>query len=342
MKLKSTIEAEELFYPKSRKFNSGYVDVGDGHQLYFYEFGNPEGPPVLLVHGGPGQGVVEGSGYTRAHDPTFFRMIALDQRGCGQSIPHFADDPKGAIHKNDPFSLAKDIETVRKFLGIEKWHLYGGSWGSCLALLYAAKYPKEVLSLTMSAIWLHTPREIDWYINYMGLFQPEAEAELLKQLPKTVRPFDRLPFLYRAIMSPNEAYSLKISEAQGRFEDICIMFQPQESDKQPKRTAAEKRVEKRMMISLGALEVYFMKKHPLKEGWYRTATILKALNSIKDIHIIQGRYDIVCPPVMAYELHKLLPKSKLTIAQFGGHTMREPHMLSAVIHANNRLKHKSQ
>lgn len=338
MHLKLDITAEDLFYKKSRKRQDGYLDVGDGHSLYYFEFGNPDGPAVLLVHGGPGGSIPEGSAYTRHHDPAVFRIIALDQRGCGLSKPHVADDRKRALHKNDPVSLAKDFEKLRAHLGIDRWHVYGYSWGSGLGLLYASRYPKAVLSLTIGGIWLHTPQEIEWYINYMGLFQPEAESKLLKLLPASVKRFDRLGYLYRTITGTDKKRALAVASAQGQFELTSTFFTPQKPEDQPKQTAKEKRLEKLKMISLGALEIFFMAKHPLPAKWYATPAARKAIRSIKDFHIIQGRYDIVCPPTMAYELHQLYPHSKLTMVQFAGHATREPHMLNALISANNRLK----
>ena len=334
MDLKLDINAEDLYYPKSKKRDGGYLDVGDGHSLHYFEFGNPDGPPVILVHGGPGGGIAEGSGYTRHHDPTFFRIIALDQRGCGLSKPHVADDTKRALHKNDPLSLARDFETLRKHLGIERWHVYGYSWGSGLGALYASKYPKAVLSLTIGGIWLHTPAEIDWYINYMGLFQPEAESKLLKLLPPGIKRFNRLPYLYKAITGEKRR-ALKIASAQGEFEHISTFFRPPKAEK---KSAKDKKSDKLKMISLGALEIFFMAKHPLSAGWYKTKAAQKALRSIKTFQIIQGRYDIVCPPTLAYELHTLYPHSTLTMVQFAGHATREPDLLNALIRANDRLK----
>lgn len=338
MDIKTDISVEDIYYPKSKKFNDGYLDVGDGHTLYYFEFGNPDGPPVLLVHGGPGSGIEEGSGYTRHHDPSFFRIIAVDQRGCGQSKPHVADDRKAALHKNDPFSLARDFEVLRNHLNIDRWHVYGYSWGSCLGTFYAAHYPKSVLSLTIGGVWLHTPQEIDWYINYMGLFLPEAEQTLLKLLPKSVKRFDRLTYLYKAITGKDHKLALKIASAQGTFEFISTFFKPFKPKKQSSKAKAKEHLK---MIALGALEIFFMHEHPLATNWYKSKLAMKALRSIKDFHIIQGRYDIICPPSMAYELHCLYPHSKLTMVQYAGHSTREPLILNALINANNRLKSKS-
>ena len=331
---------EDILYPKSKVFNSGFLDVGDGHELHYFELGNPEGPAVILVHGGPGGGIEIGANYTRHHDPAIFRIIALEQRGCGLSRPHVATDRKAAFHKNDPFTLAQDFETLREHLCVHKWHVYGYSWGSGLGALYASKYPKSVASLTIGGIWMHTPREIDWYFNQMGLFMPEYEENLLKLLPKNVKRFDRMNYIYKAIVGKDQGLALKIAEAQGFYEFMATFFTPPAMKALAKKSAKERQQEKLRMISLGALECMFMVDHPLKENWYASPATQKALKSIKDFHIIQGRYDVVCPPTMAYELHKLYPHSKKTMVQHAGHATREPNMARAMLAANDRLKYK--
>lgn len=338
MEIKTVLTAEDLYYPRSKPFNEGWLDVGDGHELHYFECGNPDGEPVILVHGGPGGGLDVGGHTTRLHDPTYFRIIALEQRGCGLSKPHVSDDRKAALYKNDPMSLARDFEKLRKHLGVDRWHVYGYSWGSGLGTLYASKFPKAVRSLTIGGIWLHTPREIDWYINYMGLFMPEHEEKLLKLLPKGVQRFNRLTWLYRTITGPSKAAALKLAEVQGNYEFMSTFFNPPVLKAlKPKGAKAQKK-EKLRLIALGALEIFFMYKHPLAASWYKSATTRKALKSIKNFQIIQGRYDVVCPPVMAYELHKLYPHSTLIMVQHAGHATREIDMLGALIRGNNRLK----
>ncbi|MFA7277233.1 MAG: alpha/beta fold hydrolase [Pseudobdellovibrionaceae bacterium] len=339
--IKDSITAEDLMFPKSKPYDSGHLDVGDGHALYYQQMGNPNGPAVLLVHGGPGGGIEAGSRYTRLHDPSFFRIIAVDQRGCGLSTPHFADDPKKALRHNTPDKLADDFEKIREYLGIPAWHVFGYSWGSCLGAYYAAHYPKAALSLTIGGIWMHTPDEIDWYINRMGLFFPEAEAELLKQLPSSVKRFDRLGYLYKAITNKDKRFALKIAEAQGRFEDVAVHFESPDKQKEtkPKQSAAEKKREQRDMIALGALEIFFMKEHPLPAKWYASNATKKALGSIKDFHLIQGRFDVVCPPTTAYDVAQAHPHAQLTMVHYAGHRTTELQMLQALLKAASRHKY---
>jgi proline iminopeptidase len=340
IEIKDTIKVEDLLYPKSKPYNTGYLDVGDGHSLYYQQYGNPKGPAVLLVHGGPGGGISVGENLTRIHDPNYFRIIAVDQRGCGQSKPHVADDTKKALRHNTPDKLADDFEKIREYLEISKWHIFGHSWGACLAPYYAVRYPDTIASMTISGIWMHTADEIDWYINRMGLFQPEAEATLLALLPKNMKRFDRLNALYKAITGKDKKHALKIAEAQGYFEHICCYFDPSAKQiaEQPKKTAKEKKQFQTKMISLGALEIFFMKENPLPAGWFKTKAVQKAFKSIKDISIIQGRYDIVCPPTTAYELHMAHPHSRLTMVHYAGHKSSDPQLMQAIIRENNRLK----
>lgn len=338
--VKDSITAEDLLYPKSVPYDSGYLDVGDGHHIFYQQSGNPDGPIVLLVHGGPGGGIEAGSNYTRLHDPSYFRIIAVDQRGCGLSKPHVADDTKKALRHNTPDTLAEDFEKIRTYLNIKSWHIFGYSWGACLAPYYAAKFPKPVLSMTIGGIWMHTPDEIDWYINRMGLFHPEAEDNLLSLLPKSVKRFDRLNYLYKAITGSDKKQALKIAEAQGRYEDVACYFESPE-----KRVASAAKMDKKQkanfqkrMIALGALEIFFMKENPLPPAWYKTKSVQTAFKKIKDIAIIQGRYDIVCPPTTAYDFYKAHPHAKMTMVHYAGHRTSEPQMLQAIIKANNRIK----
>lgn len=340
IEIKDTIKVEDLLYPKSKPYDTGYLDVGDGHQLFYQQYGNPNGPVVLLVHGGPGNGTAEGSNYTRLHDPTYFRIIAVDQRGCGESIPHVAADTKKALRHNTPDKLADDFEKIREHLGVTSWHVFGYSWGACLAPYYALRHPTPILSMTIGGIWMHTAEEIDWYINRMGLFFPEEEAKLLAVLPKTMKRFDRLNTLYKAITGHDQKYALKIAAAQGQFEYASTFFEPfdKASAALPKMSAKEKVAFDKRMISLGALEIFFMKEHPLPNAWFKTKAAQKSFKSIKDFSMIQGRFDVVCPPTTAYEFHTAHPHTKLAMVQYAGHRTAEPQMMQAIIRENNRLK----
>jgi proline iminopeptidase len=336
---KTSITAEDLFYPKSEPYDKGYLDVGDGHQVFYQQIGNPDGVPVLLVHGGPGGGIEAGDRTTRIHDPHYFRISAVDQRGCGQSKPHVAKDTANALRHNTTDKLSDDFEKIRIHLKIPAWNVYGGSWGACLATYYAANHPEHILSLTINSIWMHTPDEIDWYINRMGLFMPEAEATLLSLLPSSVKRFDRLNYLYKSITGKDKKHALKIAEAQGNFEFLATHFHAPETltATTDKMSRAEKIQFQKMMISLGALEIFYMKENPLPANWYKTSKVKKALKSIKDIALIQGRYDIVCPPTTAYDFYKAHPHSTLTMVQYAGHKSSEPELLQALLKANARL-----
>ena len=338
--IKDSITAEDLRYPKSTPYDTGYLDVGNGHRLFYQQYGNPQGPVVLLVHGGPGSGIEIGDNYTRLHDPSYFRIIAIDQRGCGQSKPHVAVDTKKALRNNTPDQLADDFELLRDHLNIDAWHVFGYSWGACLAPYYALHHPEHILSMTIGGIWMHTPDEIDWYINRMGLFFPEEEAKLLALLPKTMKRFDRLDILYKAITGRDQKQALKIAGAQGDFEHICCYFNSPDDGigTAPKMTPKERAAFNKRMIALGALEIFFMKENPLPAGWFKTKKAQKAFQSIKDFALVQGRYDVVCPPTTAYEFHTAHPHTTLTMVHYAGHRTAEPQLLQALIKANNRLK----
>ncbi len=344
--IKNSLTLQDVLFPVTKPWKTEHIDVGDGHSLYVQQFGNRNGVPVLIVHGGPGGGIKAESGSVRQHDPSYFRIIAVDQRGCGASIPHVADDRKKAFYKNTPDKLVSDFEMIRQALDLRHWHVCGYSWGSCLSVYYASFYPQSIRSLTVGGIWMHTPQEIDWYINRMGLFFPEAEAELLKTLPRSTKRFDRLEKLYKAIMGKDQKIALRVAEAQGQFENVAVHFisdaeqkaeQQTEQGKKKKKSAAEKRHEKLDTIARGALEIYFMRQHPLPTEWYKSKDTKQALKQIKDFVIIQGRYDIVCPPTMAYELHNAHPHSKCTFVHYAGHRAT-PEFMQTMIKAHERLK----
>lgn len=339
MHIQNQIGIEDILFPPSAPFHDGYLDVGHGHRIYYHELGNPEGEPVLLVHGGPGGGIAVGSAQTRRHDPRYFRIIAVDQRGCGKSIPHVASDVKKAMRHNTPHALAADFEKLRTHLGIDAWHVFGYSWGSCLGTLYASLYPKAVRSLTIGGIWMHTPREIDWFFNHMGLFFPDHEEKILKLLPARVPRHDRMGYIYKAITGKDKKRAQTIAEAQGVYEHMSTFFGIPDLATDKPKTAKARKEEQRQMVALGALECTFMHEHPLAEGWYAAPEAQKALRSIKDFHIIQGRYDVICPPAMAYALHKLYPHSTLDMVQYAGHSTREVPMLQTLVKAANRVKY---
>lgn len=338
--VKDTISVADILHKKTMPYDTGHLDVGDGHQLYYQQYGNKDGPAVLLVHGGPGNGTPEGSNYTRLHDPSYFRIIAVDQRGCGESIPHVAVDTKRALKHNTPDKLADDFEKIREHLGVTSWHVFGYSWGACLAPYYALRHPKPILSMTIGGIWMHTADEIDWYINRMGLFFPEEEAKLLSALPKSMKRFDRLDTLYKAITGKDQKHALKIAAAQGNFEYASTFFEPfdKASAAMPKMSTKEKVAFNKRMISLGALEIFFMKEHPLPAMWFKTTAAQKSFKSIKDFTLIQGRFDVVCPPTTAYEFHTAHKHTKLIMVHYAGHRTAEPLMAQAIIKANERLK----
>lgn len=340
IEIKDSITADDLRYPKSKPYDTGYLNVGDGHELFYQQYGNPKGPAVLLVHGGPGGGIEISGSLTRLHDPTYFRIIAVDQRGCGLSKPHVADDTKKALRNNTPDKLADDFETLRAHLNIDAWHVFGYSWGACLAPYYALRHPKPILSMTIGGIWMHTPEEIDWFINRMGYFFPEEEAKLLAILPKTMKRFDRLGTLYKLITGKDQKQALKVASAQGNFEFTCCFFKSPDQGLNaiPKMSAKEKADFNKRMISLGALEIFFMKENPLPAGWFKTKAAQASFKSIKDFVLIQGRYDIICPPTTAFEFHTAHPHTKLIMVHYAGHRSSEAEMLQAIMRENNRLK----
>jgi proline iminopeptidase len=301
-------------------FNTFNLPVSDLHTIYVEEVGNPQGKPIVFLHGGPGGGLDEKQ--RRYFDPKVWRVILFEQRGCGRSTPF------GELRENTTFDLVADIEKIRAHLGIKDWHVFGGSWGSTLALAYAITHPERVLGLLLRGIFLVRKCEIDWfYQSGASNFYPEEWCRFLKPIPEAER--DNLVAAYHKRLNSSDkevlheaafAWStwegatsklIKDPEMVGRFGDSSFAY-------------AFARIENHYFIN-GA---FFS-----EDNW-----ILKNVHRIAHIPgvIVQGRYDMPCPPVSAYELHKAWPKSELHIVEAAGHSLSEPGITEVLLAATTR------
>ncbi|MBI1327264.1 MAG: alpha/beta fold hydrolase [Alphaproteobacteria bacterium] len=327
------ITADDFRYAPIKPFKHGFLAEQDGHKIYYEQVGNPEGEPILFFHGGPGGGCTEK--HRRLFDPAFFNAVLFDQRGCGRSKPNVYDDPKNGFKHNNPQKLLEDAERLREHLGIEKWHVTGGSWGATLALLYAKYYPARVKSLTISGIYLGRKSDNDWYINNMKRFYPEAEAGFVKSFKVKG---DRLTALYRTIIKGTKKQRVKTAMALGEFEGQCVALAWDKPDKKKKPTKDD--IKHSMVI--GSLETYYMKNHVMSENWYKDAKAKAAFKKIKDIAILNGRHDVITPPICAFELHQAHPSSTLTINDYGAHSNSDIENMARLMNALNRLKYKTR
>ncbi|MFE9579890.1 prolyl aminopeptidase [Nocardia sp. NPDC006044] len=312
-------------YPEIEAYDSGLLDVGDGQAMYWEVSGNPDGKPVVFLHGGPGGGTSPAQ--RRFFDPAAYRIVLLDQRGCGRSTPHLADNPDLAT--NTTQHLIADIEALRTHLGIERWQVFGGSWGSTLALAYAETYPDRVTELVLRGIFLLRRKEIDWYYNgAAGYVYPDEWEKYLAPVPEAERDEDLVEVYHRLLHSADEQVALRAAIAWSTWEGATSSLLPQ-----PDRVAES--ADPRFALAFARIENHYFRNHAfLDEG-----QLLRDADTIAHIPtvIVQGRHDIVCPAVSAWDLHKALPASELHIVEDAGHASFEPGITHHLIEATDRF-----
>ncbi|MFB1036614.1 MAG: prolyl aminopeptidase [Sinobacterium sp.] len=308
------------FYPEITPFNHFMLDVGEGHQLYIEQCGNPNGQPVVFLHGGPGGGCSEND--RRFFDPEQYHIILFDQRGCGRSLPH------GELKNNDTDRLVNDLNNIRVYLNINKWHVFGGSWGSTLALVYAQTFPQDVLSLVLRGIFLARPQDSHWLLNCGGaqrLF-PEYHEQLCSALPANTT--DIIGAGYKMLIGDDKDAAMALARQWSRYEFRCSTLLPNES-------LVETKADDKTSWTLARHEAHFM----ANDCFLSDNQILNNCEAIDDIPtiIVHGRYDVVCPFDQAWELHKRLPKSELWISEAAGHASSESETKDKLIQATKRM-----
>lgn len=287
-------------FPAIEPFDSGYFDQ-DGHQIYYEQVGNPDGKAILFLHGGPGAGC--SPAHRRLFDPQKFRAILFDQRGSGRSKPH------ASTTKNTTQYLISDINYLREKLRIEKWTLFGGSWGSTLALAYAIENSAFVSALILRGVFLGTDPEINWYLYEMGKFFPEAHERFISHIPIDER-HDILSAYYKRLISTNQKTRNEAAKVFASYENSCATLH------------AEFRDAGQSAISMAVLEAYYFTNHCFLPADH----IEKNVHYIKQIpcYIVQGRHDVICPPSSAYKLQKIWGNnSKLSLVDDAGHSAFE-------------------
>ncbi len=305
-------------YPKSTPYAQGRLPADGTHTLFYEEFGNPDGIPVVYLHGGPGAGSAP---YVhQLFDPEAFRIVVFDQRGCGRSTPH------AETRDNSPDLLVADLEALKNHLGIDAWHVAGGSWGSTLALLYAEAHPESVQSLLLRGIWMERRQEIDWFLNETGRFFPAGQKEFVDLIPPEERG-DLLEAYYQRLMNPDPAVHLPAAHAWCRLENGMTFLHPL-ADADKTETDAD-------ALACARIEAHFFRNHPFQPD----DRILQDIARIQRIPtmIVQGQYDICCPPATAYELKAALPAACLRVVT-AGHATLEPEILNALIESSERIR----
>ncbi len=306
-------------YPAIEPTRRGRLRVGDIHELYFEESGNPKGKPVLVLHGGPGGG--SSPLQRRFHNPGRYRIITYDQRGCGNSTPH------ASLADNTTWDLVADIEKLRTHLGITRWQVFGGSWGSTLALSYALTHPEAVSELVLRGIFTLRTCEIDWfYQEGASMLFPDAWQAYLAPIPPEERN-DMVAAYYRRLTGADEVEKISCAKAWSQWEATTLSLLPD-----PAREAAF--AEERFALAFASIEChYFINRGFFQEdGWLiRNAHRLRHIPAV----IIHGRYDVVTPMDTAFALHRAWPEAIFEIIPDAGHTATEPGTLDALIRATD-------
>jgi proline iminopeptidase len=309
-------------YPEVEAHRTGRLAVSDVHDLYFEESGNPQGKPVVFVHGGPGGGTDPKQ--RRFFDPAHYRIVLFDQRGCGKSTPH------ASLEDNTTWHLVADMETLREHLGIDRWQVFGGSWGSTLALAYAEKHPDRVTELVLRGIFLLRKWEIDWfYQEGASAIFPDTWEQYLAAIPPEEHG-DLLSAYHRRLTSSDPATQLAAAKAWSIWEgSTSFLYQnPEYID----RCGGEK-----FSIAFARIECHYF----ANKGFFEhDDQLLRDVGKIRHIPtvIVQGRYDVVCPMQSAWDLHRAFPEADFRVAPDAGHSAFEPGILHELISATDRLR----
>jgi proline iminopeptidase len=317
-------------YPPIQAYNDGMLRVSDIHSIHYHEFGNPNGKPVLFVHGGPGGGT--DAFMARYFDPKAYRIILVDQRGCGKSTP-FAD-----LRENDTWSSIRDFEQLRKRLGIEKWQLFGGSWGSTLALAYAMTHPDVVTELVLRGVFLLREKELDWMYEGKG-------ANFV--FPEDWEPYEALipPAELKEAGSFIAAYGRRLrgelgEEAMREAARVWSVWEGRISKliQDPPEKVNDKFGDDQFSLAFARIENHYFTNKGFfeRDGWLLEDENLQKIRHIP-IFIVQGRYDIVCPATSAYELAKKLPHAEIHYT-LTGHSSLEPPIIEKLVYATDKYK----
>ncbi len=311
--------AQDLFSP-IEPYDTGRLALDDTHSMYWEVSGNPAGRPVVFLHGGPGAGA--GPDHRRFFDPRHYRIVIFDQRGAGRSTP------LGAVVDNTTQHLIADMERLRDHLGIMRWHVFGGSWGSTLALAYAQAHPERVSALMVRGIFLGSQAEIDWFLYGMARIFPENWRNFAAAIPEAERG-DLMAAYQKRLNDPDPKVHLPAARAWSIYEGSCSTLLPS-----PQTVAAFG--EERHALGLSRIEAHYFQHHAfLEEG-----QLLDGMATIRNIPalIVQGRYDLVCPIETADALHRAWPEADYLVIPDAGHSAMEPGIRRALVAATERFK----
>ncbi|MGY2793091.1 proline iminopeptidase [Thermostichus sp. MS-CIW-36] len=308
-------------YPPIEPYDQGFLAVSSLHTLYYEQCGNPAGKPVVFLHGGPGGGI--DPIYRQYFDPSRWRVVLFDQRGCGKSRPY------AELRENTTWDLVADIERLRQHLGIERWFVFGGSWGSALALAYGQTHPQSCLGFVLRGIFLLRPFELRWfYQSGASYFFPDAWEHYLEPIPPEERD-DLLAAYHRRLNDPDPQVRLRAARAWSVWEASTskLIPSPELIERFGRGEFAEAfaRIECHYFVHGGFLDP--------EDQLLREVGRLRHLPAV----IVQGRYDVVCPPISAWELHQAWPEAEFRMIPDAGHSITEPGIRAALLEATDRF-----
>ncbi|HSS22535.1 MAG TPA: prolyl aminopeptidase [Pyrinomonadaceae bacterium] len=318
------MERLRTLYPEIEPFNTGRLKASAVHDLYYEECGNPKGKPVVFLHGGPGAGLVPD--YRRFFDPQVYRVVLFDQRGSGQSLPH------ASLDDNTTWHLVQDIEQLREHVGVDQWLVFGGSWGSTLALAYAETHPERVNGLILRGIFLGRPNEIKWFYEESqgaSAIFPDNWEGFLNLIPEAERG-DMIGAYYRRLTSADESIRQEAARAWSIWESSALKLFPDQGlideFSEPEKAVALARIECHYFMN----NCFFATSNYLIENVER----IRHLPAV----IVQGRYDIICPMTNAWDLHRAWPEAKLEVIPDAGHATSEAGITHALVQATDSFR----
>ncbi|MBB6488720.1 prolyl aminopeptidase [Rhizobium lusitanum] len=315
-----------MLYPDITPFAEGLLEVGDGHRIFWMQSGNPAGAPVLILHGGPGSG--SSAGTRRYFDPQHYRIVQFDQRGCGNSLPH-ASEPDVDLSTNTTWRSIADIERLRISLGIERWAVFGNSWGCTLALIYAETHPDRVSSLLLVGITMTRQTEIDWLYHGLRRFFPEEWARFRAAVPPGDRDGDLVGAYYRLLCNPDPTIHVKAAVDWHEWESASILVDP-------RATLSARWSDSRYVTARARIITHYF--HHL--AWIEESQILRDINRIVGIPctMVQGRLDLEGPLVTAWELSRAMPEAELIVVPNAAHSADLAEMAVTIIRVADAMR----
>ncbi len=307
-------------FPPIEPYQSGMLELDAPHRMYYEQSGNPRGVPVVFLHGGPGAG--SSAIHRQFFDPRFYRIVVYDQRGAGRSTP------LGCLEANTTPQLIEDLERLRRHLGIERWMVFGGSWGSTLGLAYAEHHPERCRALVLRGIFLCRPGEIDWFLYGLRAIFPETWRTFAGYIPEAERA-DLLAAYHRRLVDPDPAVHMPAARSWSVYEGSCSTLLPN-----PALVADF--ASDRVALGLARIEAHYFRNNIFLPDNF----LLDNTPRLKDVPavIVQGRYDIVCPAISADDLHRAWPEARYAIVPDAGHSAFEPGIRSRLVGATEEFK----